>query len=315
MNRRELLSFGVRGGLAFGLAKALHNTVLGYGHVGLGENLHSQPLEEIARERFRLPEWYDTQVAGQRVRLRPSGPVVRTSDGRWEPIPEDPTRSALRRFRNDLQDLRTGSFRFAFASPDTLFRTVDAAETRPALVDVIRGHLQQRTDPETVEAFADVSPTRAEPLIRALVGAFREQTRYDFPRYLAGAVDDNVLPVNGNLRGPLRPDADLRTIHEAEDPVGLFCGEYTRLSIRAVHAVPARDQSPPLYGVYVRDRRHKHAYTGFGSVIDEEGELVLPMTFVDYTDTTRYGDLRLESLFGSGFDAYDTWHRADEIRW
>lgn len=315
MQRRDVLRLGLRGGLAFGAAKALHNTSLGYGHVGPGKNLRTQDLAAVAAADMRIPyvhRWevdgYEVRRSGERLSYAVDGETWR--DARARDVPP-----AVADLVADVDAIRRGSFSFSFAGPDAFFAAISESDPRAPTVELLRGRSHRTVDPETVDAFVGEDPRDGEALVSQLVDAFRVHTRYDVPRYLAGSVDDNLLPLEADLRDPFRPEESFAELLEANGPVGLFCGEYARLAIRAVECVPAVEQSPPLFGLYVRDRRHKHAYNAFGTVRRTAHGLELPMTFVDYTHTTLYEDLRLTRVLGDGFDAYDEWHRADEIRW
>lgn len=65
----------------------------------------------------------------------------------------------------------------------------------------------------------------------------------------------------------------------------------------------------------MRDWRHKHVYNGLASVVRDEDELRVPVTFLDYTYSTLYDDLRVRRIAGEGLCAYDRGHRADEVYW
>lgn len=315
MTRRQLLRHGVGGGVTIGVAKALHNTTVGYGHFGVGENLRTQDLAATARANFRVPRAAEMEVEGYEVALAGESIRYRTDTEEWQDgrHPDAPDRVA--KFAADVDDLRAGAFTFAFTGVEEFFSSVPDAAVRAPAVEVLRGSNYARADPAVVAEFVGTSPEDAEGLVRGLVPAFREHGRYDAPRYLAGSIDDNVLPVDADLRSPFRPSVRFDAIAESTAPVGLFCGEFTILANRAIRSVPATSQSPPLYGLIVRDRRHKHVYNGVGSVRRTGDGLELPITFVDYTHTTVYDDFNLTRLLGSGFDAYTTRHRADMIAW
>lgn len=313
MKRRAVLGAGARGVLALGGAKALHNTVAGYGHVGIGNNLRTQDIPALAREHLRIPSSLEVSVYGWDVEL--AGRDVRYRDGRdaWQPAGAGP--ATVDRFARDIEALRSGSFRVTPTDPDTFFESLAGADVQPSLVTVLRGRNAPADDPAAVEAFAGTDPRAPEQLLWALVEAFRTYSHYDVPRYLAGSIDDNILPFDAGLRDPLRPDVGFDALLRADGSVGLFCVEYARLARAAVQSRRAPEQSPPLYGMLVRDRRHKHVYNAFGSVRRTPDGLALPMTFVDYTNSTRNDDFRLTGLLGTGLDAYDTLHRADVITW
>ena len=87
-------------------------------------------------------------------------------------------------------------------------------------------------------------------------------------------------------------------------------------------------------GAVVTDARHKHVYTGLATVVREGayggdggaggggsggeragGDLVVPMTFLDYMHSTQYDDLHLRGVLGEGVNAYDRRHRTDDVYW
>ena len=314
MKRRALLSCGVRGGLTLGISKALHNTVAGYGHIGIGENLLTQDLDALAAEEFRVPIYYETTIDGVRVRVTRTNVRYESDHNGWRTVDVDAPAS-VGDFASDISSLRSGSFSFSFMGPDAFFESLAGSATRPHTVEAIRGSRYPSADPEAVEAFVGHSARQSEDVVVGLVEAFREHSHYDVMRYLAGAVDDNLLPIEAGLRNRFVPDASFEAFVERQESVGLFCGEYTILARRAVQSVPASVQSPPLRGMLVHDRRHKHVYNAFASVQMTSSGLDIPVTFVDYMDTTLYDDLGLTGVLGSGFDAYDSWHRADVIMW
>lgn len=315
MTRRQLLRHGVGGGVTIGMAKALHNTTIGYGHFGVGENLRTQDLAAIAGANFRVPQVAEMEIDGYDVALAGESIRYRTDTEEWQNGRDPDAPDWVTRFAADVDDLRAGAFTFTFAGVEDFFSSVPDADLRAPAVEVLRGSNYARTNPDAIAEFVGTSPGDAEAIVRGLVPAFREHSRYDAPRYLAGSIDDNVLPVDADLRAPFRPSVRFDAITESTEPVGLFCGEFTILANRAIRSVPATSQSPPLYGLIVRDRRHKHVYNGFGSVRRTADGLELPITFVDYTHTTVYDDFNLTRLLGSGFDAYTTRHRADTIAW
>jgi hypothetical protein len=178
----------------------------------------------------------------------------------------------------------------------------------------LRGRIAEPVTPETVTQFGGVSPTDRKGLITGLKDGFREYGYYDVPRYIAGSVQDNMIQGARDLRAPFEGPTDFETLLE-EGTTGLFCYELTYRAIEALHSVPATEQNPPLVGFWIRDRRHKHVYNGIASVLRDDGELRVPMTFLDYTDSTLYDDLRVKRITGEGLCACDRGHRADEIYW
>ncbi len=77
----------------------------------------------------------------------------------------------------------------------------------------------------------------------------------------------------------------------------------------------AHRQHPPVLGAKVVDARHGHVYVGVASVVRENGNLVIPMTFVDYRNSTLTDDLHLRWLLGEELTAYDERHRVTDIYW
>lgn len=315
MNRRDFLRAGVRGGVALGMAKAIHNTMVGYGHLGVGGNLTSQDLATIAAENLSVANYFNLEIDEYDVHVSNGDLRYATPAGERLTVDDGDAPARIEALATDLDDLRRGSFDFRFSSPDEFFAEHADSNTRDTTVEVLRGPSYTRADSGVVDAFAGTPPTASEALLRGLADGFREHSRYDIPRYLAGSVDDNLLPVDADLRDPFRPEEAFEPMLAQDDAVGLFCAELTRMANRAVRSVPAPDQTIPLYGLYVRNQRNKHAYNAFGTVTRVGDRLELPITFVDYTHTTLYDDLRVTPLLGDGFDAYNRWHRADEIIW
>lgn len=312
MKRREMMWRTGQGAIALGIAKTLHNTVVGYGQFGIGSNLISQDLEAIASAKFpSFRRRRYSQIDNNAVRVR-SGIAEYEDDGEWREA-RDADHAAIRSFDRDVRTVTTGDFSFRFCDLQSFFEDIDPDSVRPAIVELLRG--RAGADPETIMSLTSASLHDAEALVYGLADIFREQTRYDIPRYLAGAVDDNLLPVDANLREPFRPTVDFETLASQSTPIGLFCTEYTRLANAAVHSIPAVEQSPPIFGLTVRNARHKHVYNGFGTVVSHQDEMVLPITFADYTDSTLVDDFRLRKFVGERVNAFDTSHRADEIWW
>jgi hypothetical protein len=168
-------------------------------------------------------------------------------------------------------------------------------------------------DPELVARFVDADLAKPEPVLRGLASGFREHAHYDAGRYVAGAVQDNVIFGAANLRESFREPVGFRALL-ADDGTGMFCYEFTNRSIEALHAVPAPEQRVPVIGARVMDTRHKHAYTAVASVV-RDGGLRVPMTFVDYTHATMYDDFNARGVLGEGLEAYDDRHRATAIDW
>lgn len=325
VTRRQAIA-GAGGVLSgVGALRVLDNVVLGYGELGNGTNLREQDLAALATE--NLPMAYDEQVGGHRVRVTGDEVVVGTGSGDRRLALDTDDRGAasdldadlgldgrLAALYADARDLRVGAFGMAFSQPAAFFRRLREADARPDAVAAIRGQGDRVADPDIVERFADAPPTRPERLAEALVAAFREHASYDIPRYAAGSVEDNVIFGAADLRGHFENEVTFEAMLERDD-AGLFCWELAVRSIEALQAVAPWDQSVPVAACYVRDRRHKHAYTGVASVVREDGDLVVPMTFLDYTHSTLYDDLHVTPITGRGLAAYDARHRATHVYW
>ena len=325
VSRRRFLA-GAGGALAGGGAvRAADNVLLGYGELGYGTNLLEQDLAGLVADSIRV--WYDERVAGRRLRVIDDDVVVSTPDGgRRLDLRADAEATAadldadlglggrLEALYADASDLVAGEYELAFSRPATFFERVAGADPRPEAVTAMRGRTDRRVDLNVVERFAGVSPRRPAAMVDALVGAFREHTSYDLPRYLAGSVEDNVLLGAVDLRAPFEGRTDLDGLL-ADDDAELFCYEFAVRSMEALQAVAPHVQRAPVAAAYVRDARHKHVYTGVASAVRENGDLVVPMTFVDYTHSTLYDDFGITGVVGEGLEAYGTRHRAAGIRW
>lgn len=325
LTRRQMLTLLGGGGVVLGGGKAADNVLLGYGVV-VGTNLRDQNLAAVAGERLG-PSSFETTVSGRRIRLREREIRVRDGNG-WRAVPlsASPSEAAnadaeleldgqpLEQLVRDIAAVKEGEFRFEFVEYEDFFRRARTAEPRPFTVEALRGDRFQRVDPATIESFAGATPKRPKAVIEGLVRGFRDHTYYDIPRYLAGSVEDNVLFGTVDLRKYFKTPTEYDAI-ESGETAGMFCYEFTWRSIEALHAAPARRQRTPVMGAMVYDERHKHVYTGVASALRENGELVVLMTFVDYTHTTLYDDLHLRWLLGEGLAAYDRRHRATEIYW
>jgi len=321
VTRRRLLLGGGGTIAAVGGGRAAYNTVLGYGHFGMGTNLREQQLEPLVTDRLSVV--YDERIEGTRVSYEDSAVVVGSDSGTRFPLGTDRSDVAaydssigaegrLEDLFTDLAAFHRGEYTFEFSQPEEFFERVGEANARPEVVTAIRSARDRTTDPDVVERFAEADPTDVSELVDGLVEGFRRHTNYDVPRYLAGSIEDNVVFGVHDLRKYFEDDVDFESLIEA-DGTGIFCWELVFRSIEALHAVSPVEQTVPVAACYVSDRRHKHAYTGVISAIREDGELRFPMTFLDYTYSTLYDDLRLTSIRGEGLAAYDTGHRADEI--
>ena len=326
VTRREAVA--VAGGLLTGVGafRAIDNVLLGYGETGAGTNVREQDLAGPVSE--TLTVGYDEQVRGHRVRLAGGAIEVSTgSDTRRLDLSADWGASVralddelglagrLAALYADLRAVRSGDVRFAFSQPAAFFDRVRAADARPDVLAAVRGRGDRTVPPATVERFAGTPPSEPEPLADALVGAFREQAAYDVPRYVAGAIEDNVIFGAADLRGHLGSDVTFEAMLSSEGDTRLFCREFALRSMEALQAAAPWHQHLPVAAAYVRDARHKHVYTGVASAIRTDGDLVVPMTFLDYTHSTLYDDVNVTGLTGRGLAAYDDRHRVTHVYW
>lgn len=321
ITRRRMLLGGASLG-AVGAARAVYNTVLGYGQFGMGTNLEEQDVASVAEERL----WanYDESIGGSRVRVGDdaieidgTASVAFGTDARRDAADLDSRfglDGRLEALQADVSALRSSSHGFEFHSLSAFFDRLENAHPRPDVVTAIRTHRDRVVDPGTVSRFTGVDPADPAALVDGLTAGFREHTNYDIPRYLAGSVEDNVIFGATDLRAHFEDEVGFEALLGGGE-TGIFCWELVYRSIEALQALPADRQSVPIAACYVTDNRHKHAYTGLLSAIREDGELRLPMTFVDYTYSTLYDDLALRGVLGEGVDAYDDRHRADGIYW
>ncbi|WP_331234700.1 hypothetical protein [Natronorarus salvus] len=327
MNRRRALSAIGGGLLALGSFRAVDNVLLGYGHVDGGTNLLDQELDGLLDERLELdPVTVDgergsyellVESEDERAWLRPHG-------GEWSstPSPTDAVRRAdddhglawaVTTLVEDAAAIERGAHDYEFHGPEGFFDRVRDAEHRPAITGAMRGSVAAPVSPETVVEFAAAEPSNPEALANGLAEGFREYGSYDVPRYVGGSIQDNVLLGRVDLRAPFEVTTDLDSLLE-RGHTGLFCWELSYRAIEAFHAVPAVRQAVPVAAFWVRDRRHKHVYNGLATAFLEDG-LRIAVTFLDYTHSTLYHDVRLTGLAGERLSAYDEWHRADEVHW
>ncbi|MFB6105733.1 MAG: hypothetical protein ABEJ70_02040 [Halobacteriaceae archaeon] len=325
LTRRQALAGLGLGATGLGGFEALDNVFLGYG-VLVGTNLRSQPLGRFASAAL---EASDTAMPADEYRVAVAGSdvVVTRGDERVATAPvgdvdaarsvdaaNDLPGSPVAELAADVAALRAGEFEFAFSQYPTLFDRTRAAESRPRTVGALRGPRFEALSDSLVRALAGASPAAPRAVLEGLVDGFREYTSYDVPRYLAGAVEDNVLLGAVDLRRHFTSPTSAEAIVEGRN-TGLFCYTFAHRAIECLHAAAATAQTPPVFGGVVTDHRHKHAYNAVGTVVREDGELVVPVTFVDYTHSTLYDDLHLRGLLGEGLKAYDDRHRTDGIYW
>lgn len=321
VSRRDALKAFGGGALGLGAGKAVDNVLLGY-----EKNLRTQDLAAVAAERFAPSERYDRRIGDYRVLHQQETLFVLGVDTVREALsvpdgsPEEAARideeyslgGAVSQLLADIRAIERGDVSFAFSTVDSFFQRIADAEPRSYTADVLRG--RRRGDPETVEAFTGVDPADPQATLGALVESFREHASYDVPRYVAGSVEDNVIFGATDLRKHFHKPVDFDSLREQRG-TGMFCYEFTYRSMEALHAVPAAAQTVPAVGAKVHDYRHKHVYTAVASAIRSDGDLVIPMTFVDYTHSTLYDDFGLTGVLGDGFEAYGERHRADELFW
>ncbi|MCU4742246.1 hypothetical protein [Natronoglomus mannanivorans] len=350
LTRRQLLAGAVGGTAAVGGGRAIYNVFLGYDRF-TGTNLLRQDLDPMVASGFRPSEAHVATVDGYRIEQHDGVlSVADDSDTESEPLEtldpatDDPADAAavdaelglsdgpLEELVADLSAIESGNVRFVYDSYPAFFDLIAEHDARPYTVSAVRGY--RDTDPDLVADFTGADPHDPEAVVEGLVDGFREHTNYDIERYLAGSVEDNVLFGARDLRQHFESETDFEAILAGED-TGLFCYELTRRSVDALQAVPAPDQTAPVVGGFVKNDRHKHVYTIVASVVrgragedgdgngdevededeDGTGDLIVPVTFLDYTHSTLYDDLRMRRILGDGLDAYDDGHRATGIHW
>lgn len=328
VTRRGALKAFAGTGVLAGAGKAVDNVLLGYGEV-VGTNLVEQDLETLVDRRFG-PRTTSLRVGDRTLALRDGRIEVADADGRAlvaiDAADTSPERAAeideehdleggpLEQLVADLRAIRDGEYSFEFSRSPAFFDRVDAADARPFTVGAVRGPAFDGVAPETIREFAGVDPANVESLVEGIASGFREHTGYDTPQYVAGSIQDNVLFDAVDLRAYFRSPTSYDAILSGAVS-GLFCYHFTYRSIEAFHAVAPHRQSVAVAGAVVTDARHKHVYTGLASVVREGGDLVVPMTFVDYMHSTQYDDFRLRGVLGEGIEAYDRRHRTDGVYW
>lgn len=291
--RRVLKAAAALAGLAgfAGGARAVDNVLLGY-----GKNLRTQDLGAVVSERF--PPALSTRVDGSRIGWMDGELDIEGTDAgsRW---------GAVEQLSMDLPELSEGEIDFEFCGPDDFF---SREGVRRFTTDAVRG--VPGADPGVVEDFAGTDPGETRELVQGLGEAFREETSYDVPRYLAGAVTDNVLMGTVKLRPAFSHDVDFGALRR-NDATRMFCFEYVNRSVEALHSVPAHRQATPVVAGKVSDYRHKHSYTVLSTVVRDPG-LKLVSTFLDYTRLVLGDEL---PVMESHLWAYDGRHRADRVHW
>lgn len=326
LGRRAWLKRAGAATAGVGAAVAGNNVVLGYGVVS-GTNLTEQSIGDIASEPFlELPR--EAPVPGGRLRIDRGGDRLSVRGDGVRRLPLAETTPALAREAAaavavdpdtvetavaDVLALRRGDVRWEPVEFDAFRGTVAEGTPRPVATGLLRAGYTDG-DPETVAAFTGADPTDPVATAYALAGAFRETTYYDVPRYVAGAIQFNVLLDTVEIRKYLRSDTSFEALVEGRTD-GMFCQELTHRSIEAFHAPSVLAQSPPVASVIAFDPRHRHNYTAVASVTRRDGELVAPIAFLDYTHSTLYDDLNLRGVLGEGLEAYNSRHRARELAW
>ncbi len=320
LNRRNLLKACIGGISSFGIFKSIDNVFLGYGTF-VGTNLIEQDLPFFAKTGFRIRP---TKIDVKDYKIYIDKDYIRISDKieLIEKISIDSTHKAsrldeyfgfdgiLKQISSDLSDINNGSYTFEFYSVKDFFNKLNESNPRGYTSEIIRGW--PGGNPKTISEFTKPNLKYTREISENLIKGFRNRSYYDIPRYIAGSIEDNIIFGTVDLRSMFNREVDFKSLNK--DKSGMFCFEFVRRSIEALHSLPAYQQTPPVIGVFVGDNRHKHAYTGIASIIKED-ELKVPMTFVDYTHTTLYDDFKLTSLLGNGFNAYDKGHRVSYIKW
>lgn len=334
VTRRRLLGAGA----AVAGAKAADNVLIGYG-VLTGTNLQAQDLEPFVTERLG-PSPFTTTVADAELSLASRAVHVDGESYDLQSIGVDRARAADREHglagagdRGPIAELaadwaaigggsheRTAEVVVEPQTIGSFFETVRGADARPYTVAALRGSDLEPAAPETVRAVTDTDrgpaadPADPESVVAGLKRGFGERTSYDVPRYLAGSVEDNVLMRTVELREHFEDPVTFDALLEQRDS-GMFCYEFVHRSVDALHAVPPQRQTTPVFAGVVTDRRHKHVYTVVASAYRRDGELVVPLAFVDYTHSTLYDDVGADAVLGDGLEAYNSRHRVTEIFW
>ncbi|MFC4359108.1 hypothetical protein ACFO0N_14260 [Halobium salinum] len=319
LTRRQALRVLGGGAVGAGVARVAYEYT-GFGIVA-GTNLTEQSLGPLARRRLG-PSPFTLRVRGHELTF--DGEVVERHDKAGERVAavsitdgepgvsEDPGEPAAA-LAADLGAIEADEFAFEFTGVEGFFQRLRGGRTRPFTVAALRGDGFRRPDPETVRAFTGVGPADPRSLVTGLADAFGGHAHFDYARYVAGLVQEYLLlgtiPVEKPFREPTHFEAML------DGTSGLYCYEYAFRSVEAFHAVPPHRQSVPVFGALVLDDRHNHAYTALASVVREDGDLRVPMTFVDYYYSTLFDNVDLQWALGDGIGAYDEHHRASGIHY
>lgn len=330
MRRRRFLGLAGGGALSLVGGVAVNNALLGYGTV-FGTNLTEQDLAAKANERLGPIEGRAVELDGKTVELADDAVLAGGDSLEWSATREEVTgfarehglpRKELAELVADVPRLRGADHAVTPTTGTEFFDRAPMAETRPHTVGALRGPRVRDVDPALVERFTGVDPADPEAVAYGLVDSFREHTFYDAPRYVAGAIEDNIFRKTVDLRGAFASSTGFRAMLDGENN-GSFCYDFVYRSIEAFHAVRAPDQTVPVVGAYVRDARHKHAYTGLATVVredsggDDDGDpnLTLLLTFLDYTPTTTAHSFGMTRAVGDDPNAYTSGHRTTGIFW
>lgn len=326
VGRRAWLKRAGAATAAVGAAVAANNVVLGYGTV-TGTNLTEQSMDSIAAQPF-LESDRQAPVPGGRLEIDHRGDRLTVrGDGYRRLSLAETTPEAAREAAAavgvdpettveavaDVLAIKADEMRWKPVTFDAFRETVEQGSPRPVATGLLRARYTD-ADPETVADFTGADPTDPVATAYALAEAFRETTYYDIPRYVAGSIQYNVLLNQVKLRPYLRSDTSFEALAEGRTR-GMFCQELTHRSIEAFHAPSVLEQSPPVASVVAYDPRHRHNYTALATVTRRDGELVVPIAFLDYTHSTLYDDLNLRGVMGEGLEAYNSRHRARELTW
>lgn len=334
VTRRRVLGTGA----AVAGARAADNVLVGYG-ILTGTNLQAQDVGALATEHLG-PSPFATAVGGTSFSL--AGRAVNVDGQSYDltAVDAERARAADREHglaapgeRGPVAELAADWEALGGTGPaadptvavepqavGSFFETVRDADARPFTVAALRGSDFEPAAPETVRAVTDTDrgpaadPAVPESVVVGLKRGFNERTSYDGPRYLAGSVEDNVLMRTVELREHFEDPVTFDALLDQRDS-GMFCYEFVHRSVDALHAVPAHRQTTPVLAGVVTDRRHKHVYTVIASAYRRDGELVVPLAFVDYTHSTLYDDVGADAVLGEGLEAYNSRHRASEIYW
>lgn len=324
MRRRRFLTAAGGSALALTGGVGVKNLLLGYGVIE-GTNLHEQDLEAKANERLGPIRGRTLNVDDTTIELRTESLRVGDESLSWAADDETVRRherdhglaaGSLTQLLDDVPVLWRNDHRVEAVSAEAFFeRAVDATRrgrTDPYTVAALRGPRIREVPRTRIEEFVGVDAADPERIAYGLVDAFREHTFYDGPRYVAGAIEDNVLRGTLDLREPFDSSTSFETMLDG-DNAGAFCYDFAYRSMEAFHAVAASEQTAPVVAAYVRDARHKHAYTGLATVLSEGPTLLL--TFLDYTPTTAAHSFGVTRILGDDPNAYTNRHRTTDVFW